>query len=123
MLVQKYIPFTREFVYDYTAIDGKVLGDIEDVLYTWQQKKDDVDNAFLLKRYTVADITINDSLKKITVSILSTDFGNVFDGQSYKEIFSIKYTGDTNFRDFVLKTSKGLDSEIKIDAPWVQLTS
>lgn len=124
MLVQKYIPFTREFVYDYAAIDGKAVGDIEEVLYSWQIQKGDVDDAYLLKRRTLAEITVNDSTKMITVPILNTDFGNVMDNVSYKEIFSIKYTGDSNFRDYVLKTSDGKsDSEIKISDPWVQLTS
>ena len=123
MKIQRNIPLTRQFTYDYAAIDGKAIGDIEDVLYTWQINKGDKDDAYLLKRYTVSGITIDDGTKLFTVQIANTDYGSVLDGHKYKEIFSIKYTGDASFRDYVLQNRNGGDSEIEIEGAWVQLTS
>lgn len=124
MIAQKYIPFVKKINYDYTALDGKSLADIVEVLYTWQQLKSDEENKFLIKRYSLTQITLDNSIKQFTVNINSSDFNKVEDKQIYFEVFSIKYSGESFFRDIVLKNpDNDTYSTIEIRSAWTQITN
>ena len=124
MLAQRNIPFTRIFNYDYTSLDNKSVIDIIEVIYTWQQLKEDAENKFLIKRFSLNQITLDQETKNFSVEIKSTDFSKVIDNETYFEILSIKYSGDSFFRDIILKNpDRDTYSTIEIKPSWTQITS
>lgn len=124
MLAQRNIPFTRTFNYDYTSLDNKSVIDIIEVIYTWQQLKEDAENKFLIKRFSLNQITLDQETKNFSVEIKSTDFSKVIDNETYFEILSIKYSGDSFFRDIILKNpDRDTYSTIEIKPSWTQITS
>lgn len=124
MLAQRNTPFTRIFNYDYTSLDNKSVIDIIEVIYTWQQLKEDAENKFLIKRFSLNQITLDQETKNFSVEIKSTDFSKVIDNETYFEILSIKYSGDSFFRDIILKNPDGdTYSTIEIKPSWTQITS
>lgn len=121
MIAQKNIPLTRKTIYDYISLDGKELSDIIEIQYTWQQLKEDDDDEYLIKKYSLNEISLDEETKEFTIEIDSNDFENVVDNQIYYEIFSIKYEGDDNFRDKVLKNADGdTYATIDIRPAWTQ---
>lgn len=121
MLVQRNVPFTKTINYDYVSIDNKSLEDIVQVLYTWQQLKADPDDSFLIKKLSLNEIILNDATKDFTIEIGPNDFQDVLDNEIYFEIFSIKYVGDVNFRDTILKNADNdTYSTIQIESSWTQ---
>jgi hypothetical protein len=122
--IEKYQTVNREFVFDYEAVDGKILADIVEAVYMLTIEREDADDAYMLKRRTVAGVSVNDASKVWTVNIIDSDYDNIVEGKSYKEIFGIKYTGDTRFRTYPLMDANGTQqSELTIKKPWFQITS
>ena len=123
-IVEKFSTFDREFVFDYTAVDGKSVGDIVEAVYMLALEKEDGDSLYLLKRRTVAGVSVVDASKVWTINILDSDQDKIIIDQPYREIFGIKYTGDTKFRTYPLMDANGTqDSVITFTKPWFEITS
>lgn len=120
--ITRYQRYTVSFVYDYATLDGKVEGDISEVIWSLQTGPQDADSAVMTKTLG-SGITIDDSTKTFSVSIGVGDYDNVKLNKEYFQIFGIKYTGDTRFREFRLKNSSNtsLNATIKVVQNWLEL--
>lgn len=122
--VEKYEELTREITYD-VADDGKVPGDVSEIVYMLAQVRGDADEEFLFKRMSVPEDQLSyDSVTTITAIFATTDFANLSVGDVFYEVIGIKYTGDTRFRSRqIKKIDTTTNSQFEILDNWFEVTA
>ena len=123
LTLNRFVPYALPIPYD-PAIDGKVFGDVDEVVFSLQQVPADGDSDFLLKRMSLSEITFDAPTATWTVIIDQADFTGI-PADTYVPVFGIKYTGDTQFRQIPLVNKQDLSTilTIKVLETWLEITS
>lgn len=98
--VIQYVPFEVKVHADYNFYWGKVLADIDDVIFTLKKNQSDADNLYLVKKLTdvSTSVSVDDVTKTITVAINQADFGALLT-ETYFIRIGILFDGETQYRD------------------------
>ena len=77
-----------------TDYEGKTVSDIEDIIFSVKNSLTDEDDALLIKKYTLSEITVSGT-KKLVVNVLwaTNEYANTPVGDYYAGLY-VKFTGD-----------------------------
>ena len=91
------LPIIVSFDSNPLTIYGKAYSDVTEVSMNLKEDLDtDLDDAFLEKKLTLGDVTIDETNHKFIMDIDTTDYGNLVAGSNYLLTLSVLVNGYTD---------------------------